>query len=370
MPTLTGTLRIAAISCRVAVLIVCVGCSVDSAEGPASDTRSGTSLLAVGDTGSVWGALPGLFEGQLAVGAAMQREHERDPVDTLVLLGDNFYPSGLLAHEFRHRVVQNVVRPYCGFVEVTAELEDLVGRLCSGARTPARRILAIIGNHDLLAPESVDLQRKEIPRLVRNWDMPLEDGPVVRELPGGLSLILLVSEWPWDETPSRRLADALEEAKGPWRVIVGHRPPIAGHPQLSHMIERASRDSDRVVHAYLAGHVHGLAAIRGVAPAPLLTLIAGSGSHPKLQEEPEYRIEGADVMVEELGFLRMDAIAAPAPPRLRITLSMARPSAALAIFGTTTLARYEIGLDGTVERVDGDVTTGRPWRPDAPIDRP
>ena len=342
------------IPCCVVALLVGVGCSVDSSGGGGSDTRSSTSILAVGDTGSVWGALPGVFEGQLAVGAAMQREHERDPVDALVLLGDNFYPMGLLAHELHHRIVQNVVRPYCGFVEVSAELEDLVGRLCSGARSPVAQILAIIGNHDVLSPQSVDLQRREVPRLVRNWDMPLEDGPVVRELPGGLSLILLVSEWPWDEEPSRRLAAALEEARGPWRVIIGHRPPIAGHPALSRMVARASRESGRVVHAYLAGHVHGLAAIRGSAPAPLLTLIAGSGSHAKLQDEPEYRIEGADVMAEELGYLRLDTIGEPGSPRLRITLSQSRPSATLAIFGTTTLARYEIGLDGSVERLDSD----------------
>jgi hypothetical protein len=325
------------------------------ADGPDSRMQRGeplASLLAVGDTGSVWGAFPGFLEGQLAVGAAMQREHEQDPVDALVLMGDNFYPKGLLASEARHRIVQNVVRPYCAFVEPAAEIVEIVRRLCSGPRLPAPRIFAIVGNHDLLSPGSLDLQRREVPRLVRNWDMPIENGPVVRELPGGLSLILLLSEWPWDDTASRALAAALSRARGPWRVIVGHRPPISGHPGLSKMVARASQESGHLVHAYLAGHVHGLVAIRGSASEPVLTAIAGSGSRASFQEEIEYRIEGADVMVEELGFLRVDAFSGPDGRRLRVTLSKARPSAALAILGTTKIARYEIGLSGELERLD------------------
>lgn len=311
-------------------------------------------MLAVGDTGSVWGSLPGFFEGQLAVGAAMQREHEIDPVDALVLLGDNFYPSGLLAHELEARIVQNVVRPYCSFVDPSTEITDIVARFCSGGRQPVPRLIAIVGNHDVLSPGSVDLQRNAVPRYVRNWDMPDQDGPVVRELPGGLSLVLLSSEWPWDEAASHALAQALDEARGPWRVIVGHRPPIAGHPQLKQMVASASRESGHIVHAYLAGHVHGLVAIRGAIAdaAPVLTVIAGSGSHADLQEETEYRIEGAEVMHEALGFVRLDVTGTTIAPRLRITLSQARSSAALALFGTTTLARYEIELDGSLERVD------------------
>jgi len=330
------------------------GCVPEGSDSPGEARSTRTSLLAVGDTGAVWGPLPGLFEGQLAVGAAMQRDHESDPVDALVLLGDNFYPSGLRAHELEPRIVQNVVRPYCGFVDPSTAIADLVSRLCGGGRRPVPRLIAIIGNHDILSPESVALQREAVPRFIRNWDMPDQDGPVVRELPGGLSLVLLFSEGPWDDAATRALARALDEARGPWRVIVGHRPPITGHPQLKQMVASASRESGQLVHAYLAGHVHGLVAIRGSVAdsAPVLTVIAGSGSHAKLQEETEYRIEGAEILREALGFVRLDVTGPMTSPRLRITLSQARPSAALAVFGTTTLARYEIELDGAVERLD------------------
>lgn len=348
------TPRLAAFTLALACAFNLSGCAPEGPDAGAENRSTRASLLAVGDTGSVWGPLPGFFEGQLAVGAAMQREHEIDPVDAVVLLGDNFYPSGLLAHELEARIVQNVVRPYCTFVEPSAGIADLVSRLCAGGRRPVPRLIAIVGNHDVLSPGSVELQREAVPRWVRNWDMPDQDGPVIRELPGGLSLVLLFSEGPWDDAARQALARALDEARGPWRVIVGHRPPITGHPQLKQMVASASRESGRIVHAYLAGHVHGLVAIRGSVAdsAPVLTVIAGSGSHAKLQEETEYRIEGAEVMHEALGFVRLDVTGPTTSPRLRITLSQARPSAALALFGTPTLARYEIEVDGALERVD------------------
>ena len=346
--------RLATFALAVACVCSLSGCAPDGSDAQDEEHPTRTSLLAVGDTGSVWGPMPSLFEGQLAVGAALQREHEADPVDALVLLGDNFYPSGLLAHELEARIVQNVVRPYCAFVDPSTRMADVVSRFCGGSRWPVPQLIAIVGNHDVLSPGSVELQREAVPRYVRNWDMPDQDGPVVRELPGGLSLVLLFSEWPWDDAASRALARALEEARGPWRVIIGHRPPITGHPQLKRMVASASRESGHIVHAYLAGHVHGLVAIRGSRQdaAPVLTVIAGSGSQAKLQQETEYRIEGAEVMQEALGFVRLDVTGRTTSPQLRITLSKARPSAALALFGTTTLARYEIELDGALERVD------------------
>ncbi|MFM7786579.1 MAG: hypothetical protein ACKPE6_18360, partial [Gammaproteobacteria bacterium] len=61
--------------------------------------------------------LPFFFDGQIAVGAAMQRAHRANPVDAVVLLGDNFYPDGLLADELVPRIIENVARPYCDFVD-------------------------------------------------------------------------------------------------------------------------------------------------------------------------------------------------------------------------------------------------------------
>lgn len=342
----------AAVAIAIAMFVVCIACAPEVEDSSAASVRPAASLLAVGDTGQPWGMLPRLFEGQLAVGAAMQREHAATPVDAVVLLGDNFYPDGLLEDELLPRIIQNVARPYCAFIDPTAELARLLSAHCGGANPRPPKLLVVIGNHDLLSPGSLDLQRREVPRYVRNWDVPVLDGPAIRELPGGLSLIFLDTEWPWGDTDASELAAALVEARGPWRVIVGHRPPISGHPQLAQMVANAARASGHVVHAYLAGHVHGLAAIRGGDHSPALTLIAGSGSHADLQEAPEYRFEDAEVVVEALGFVRLDLIAEPTPAELRVTLFRARPSALFASLGSPEVARYEIDLDGVVTRSD------------------
>jgi len=300
--------------------------------------------------------MPLLFDGQVAVGAALQRAHRARPVDVVVLLGDNFYPDGLRADELLPRVVENVARPYCAFVVPSPELASRLGRDCPGARGPVPRLLVALGNHDLNTPGSLELERDAVPRLVLNWEVPASSSPAVRELPGGLSLVFLDTEWPWGGREVEELAAALESARGPWRVIVGHRPPITGHPKLSKMIERAASRSGRIVHAYLAGHVHGLAAIRGAGKAPALTLIAGSGSEVDLQSAPEYRIDGIDVVAARLGYLRIDLFAGSDPTkdpaRLEVTLMATQPSALLAALGTTELARYAIRLDGAVQRLD------------------
>ena len=75
----------------VAAFSAALACTPDSPDPVASGPSPVASLLAVGDTGQQWRALPWFREGQLTVGAAMQREHARAPVDALVLLGDNLY---------------------------------------------------------------------------------------------------------------------------------------------------------------------------------------------------------------------------------------------------------------------------------------
>ena len=326
-----------------------VACVPETPDAPPDEFPS-VSLIAVGDTGLPWGFTPQLFEGQLAVGRAMQSEHARAPVDAFVLLGDNFYPTGLHANELFPRIVENLARPYCAFVDASDELADGLDPACANIKEPRPRFFAVLGNHDLDSPDSERLQRHEISRFVLNWDMPGDAGSRIRELAGGLSLIFLRSGYPWGKAEVEQLSADLTTAKGPWRVIVGHRPPIAGHPQLSRMVALASAQSERIVHAYLAGHVHVLAAIPGVGPAPALTVIAGSGAQAHRQLETEYRIEDPDFIANKLGFMRIDVLGKPPDDRLRVTLFQSPPSAVLTFLGNTILARYEIESDGTVSR--------------------
>ncbi len=336
----------------IALVVVVMGCRSEAPDSTSTTPAPLGSILAVGDTGHPWGALPWLFEGQWAVAAAMERSNARSPVDGLVLLGDNFYPNGLIATEQLSRIVENVARPYCAFIDPSPELIRELGKDCAvvGVRPP--RLIAVIGNHDLVNPESFSLQRTEVPRYVRNWDMPRGDAPEIREMPGGLSLILINSSGPWGQAERKALASALERASGPFRVIVGHRPPIAGHPGLAAMVAGAAEDAGRVVHAYLAGHMHVLGAIRGEWPAPAVTVIAGSGSRARRQDTSEYLVEGADSIHETLGFVRLDVVLVEGERRLRIGLYATPPSAALSFLGSRRVEAYDLTLAGEVERFE------------------
>jgi hypothetical protein len=330
-------------------MMASLGCPGESAPSSRAGAEASGSLLAVGDTGRRWRALPWLFEGQLAVGVAMQREHATAPVDAVILLGDNFYPDGLLPGELVPRILENVARPYCALVAPSAELAEQLSDGCGEPGAPP--IFAVVGNHDLRSPSSIPLQKSEVPRFILNWEVPDEGGPTVRELPGGISLIFLVSESPWGDAQVEALAAALDRAQGPFRVVVGHRPPIAGHPGLSQMVARASKLSQRVIHAYLAGHVHGLGAIPGQGDEPALTVIAGSGSRADLQESPEYRVTGADRLLEILGFARLDSYPEGPDAHLEITLFEARRSASLAFLGHSVVARYSVSLTGQAQHL-------------------
>jgi hypothetical protein len=328
------------------------GCSSESVESANPIGTPAASFLAVGDTGEPWGALPWLFEGQLAVGAAMQREHAAAPVDAVMLLGDNFYPNGLLRDELIPRILENVVRPYCAFIEPSEKLRREMGDDCPLLAQVPPPIYAVVGNHDHRSSSSVSLQKEEVPHFVLNWSVPEQGAATLREIAGGMSLIFLDSESPWNDAKADALASALESAAGPFRIVVGHRPPIAGHPGLSEMVERASKKSQRRVHAYLAGHVHGLGAIPGEGDAPVLTVIAGSGARADLQESTEYEVTGADPLIEALGFARFDSFPSGEEARLEVTLFQAGRSPVLAFLGHAVAARYVILPDGTVERID------------------
>ena len=333
-----------AASAAFAALVAC------SPSDPVPSPRPNGSFLAVGDTGEPWGALPSLFEPQLAVGHALARVHEASPTDAFVLLGDNFYPDGLTGDAVLSRVVENVALPYCAFVRPSRELERALGGACAPPPDPPP-LYAVIGNHDVRAAESPDLQQTRVPQLITNWEVPTTDAPAVRELPGGLSLIFVVSESPWGEAETAALADALRRTRGPFRVIVGHRPPITGHPQLSDMVRNAARRAGIPVHAYVAGHVHVLGAIPSAVPgaAPALTVIAGSGAHAELQTSTEYRIDAPDFLEASVGFVRFDTFLDEPDATLQVTLYRVAPLPLIARFRAPEIAaRYAIDLAGEV----------------------
>jgi hypothetical protein len=321
------------------VLPAALGCGApDSPPGP-----PGVSLLAVGDTGKPAEVLDALDPAR-AVAAAMVAEDVRDPVDAVVLLGDNFYPDGLEEEEVKDRLRENLVGPFCHFVELTPRGAGSLRDACPEARAlhPVP-IFAVLGNHDYGERESPELQRRLVPEYVASWQMPRSD-VALRELAGGLSLVLVDSNRILRGDGDGELVRALRRSRGPFRVVAAHHPmldPGRGYDprfeeRMRELIERAGVP----IHLYLAGHEHNLQAILGEPPAPPLHLVAGSGSDVRKVSESHAQRPFASA---SLGFARIDLQTDPEPRLIATLFEVPAPPRP---FRARPGARFEVGLRG------------------------
>ncbi len=320
------------------------------AEPAAPPPASRFSLLAVGDTGSLR-RLPWLREGQRAVAAAMEAEDARAPVDGLVLLGDLFYPAGLTPDELVHRVRENLVRPYCAFVELEAPRSDEVSSAC--ARPPRaggeRAVYAVLGNHDTRTAASRELTLRGIAGFVSNWRAP--GGLVaVYEAAPGVSLILFESPDVRSDADLAPVRAAVRASRGPWRILVSHHPIAAAGGinaaewGLSAAPEDALAVADAPVQLHLAGHRHNLQVIEGRPPAAALQVVAGSGA---TIHRIQYSHERQRFALERTGFARVDLVEAPGE-RLVVSL-YATPRYPFVFWEEPELvARFSVDRDGAV----------------------
>jgi hypothetical protein len=341
-----------------AALVLAAGAACGDREPADEDPRlGGLSLLAVGDTGKPAEAIAALDPGR-AVARALASEDERDPIEALVLLGDNFYPDGLEKDELKDRLRENLVGPYCRFIELTPRGAGSLREACPAAdAVHPIPIFAILGNHDYGERESPELQRHVVPDYVRSWRMP-EDDVGVRELRGGVSLILLDSNRVarTDGEEDDDVVRAIRDSAGPWRVIAAHHPMVrAGRGWDPRFAERMAEIVERAgvpIHLYLAGHEHNLQAFPAPGRSPALHLVAGGGSDTR-------KISDADpsrtFAQGSLGFARLDFARKPSPKLVATFLEVpapplpARPRA---------VAAFELTLEGDVKPLD--VTPGVP----------
>jgi len=322
---------------------------------PAEALRApGTSLLALGDTGKPW-RWPALLDGQTVVADAMVREASRRPVDAIVLLGDNFYFRGLDDAHLVERVRENVVAPYCYFVELGGPRAREVASSCR--LRPALRhpvpFFAVLGNHDLDLPHSAALESAGVRDFVSNWTLPAR--PVANaELAGGVSLVLVDSTTLQRTGDATALRDALLRARGPWRVIVAHHPVGAddGAAAPAHRAElrwrrwvRSAIASAGVpVQLFLAGHQHSLQIIDlHDPPEPGLVVVAGGGSSTRRERagSPERRFFSAS-----FGFARVDFLGAPGAERAYVTLDRTSRLRWLLGLGAEQVARWSVDETG------------------------
>lgn len=318
---LLGSLVVSAIGCASPI-----GSRVPAPVHPAADEIR-FSLLAVGDTGRL-SRLGRYWSKQRSVGLALEAEDRRRPADALVLLGDNFYWNGLQRFELVERVRENLVRPYCRFVDLSGPRSTEVRDACREPeldRHPVP-IYALLGNHDYVDPESPGLQRREIPEFVANWRMPAGLVELV-EFPVGVSLVLIDSVALRAGSDPEPLRAALRRSRGPWRILAAHHPighardkrraALEAQEAYRALVQAIVREAGVPVHLAVAGDEHNLQMIEMTPAAPPLQVVAGSGSRVRELDTSNPRARFA---LESLGFARIDLVGAPGGERLLVSL--------------------------------------------------
>lgn len=307
------------------------------------------SFFALGDTGAVPDSIGRTLQTQMRVGRVLEAEQRRRPADAVVLLGDNFYPEGLLEEELEPRVRENVVRPYCGFLALDGPESERVADACEPSRRGERPVplYAVLGNHDQKVPESPRLQREVVPRFVPNWHVPAQAIEVIEladsDLQPGVTLILYDPVALAESGDGASLERALRSARGPWRILAGHYPIHASHP--GPWISKALADIDVPVHLHLAGHEHNLQIGVPAPNSPFLQVVAGSGGS---QREPKHPLLGGRFALVQPGFSRVDLVGDGDAARLVVTL-VALPVSSLAFWiGPRVVSRWSVGLNGDV----------------------
>lgn len=338
-------------------------------DAPAPPANARFSLLAVGDSGQLAKATRWLTP-QQAVGDALAAAHRAHPVDVLLLLGDNFYPDGLLERDAEARIAMNLVAPLCPFLDLAAPLGARVEPSCSepAARRLPIPLRGVLGNHDWRAAESPGLEQHLIPRYLANF--VLRSDTWVEETAAGVSLVFFESTKGRSAEGAEALRAALAAARGPWRIVVSHHP-IDDSPR-SAPLRAAIEASGAPVSLWLAGHEHNLQISEPGSPGPALQAVAGSGAHAS---GLKYEISGSRFYRRSLGYARVDLVTDPATAgreELVVSLVTVRPIPAALWERARTVARFAVASDGAVRRVfqeDSEPPVPETKPEDEPFDR-
>src|SRR5262245_10633359 len=318
------------------------------------EVRARASLLFFGDAGAA-PARPGRVAQLGRVARAVAEEDRERPVDALLVLGDNFYPDGLVASELALRVRETLARPWCRFVALGGpRAAELAGAcdLTERERHPVP-IHALLGNHDVRSPGSPELQRDAVPAFVPNWRLAARPTET-RELVPGVSLVLLDSELVFEGGDTAPVAEALRAAPGPWRVVAAHRPILGLAAALdedpvqveayARRMRAAVAGSGVPVHVFLAGHAHSLQLLLGAAPDPPLPARAGGASDTGVLRSVEPRRVASALA---LGFGRLDVVGEGSDQRLVVTLYRLLPEPLDRVSSRRlVVARYAVDLAG------------------------
>ncbi|MCX5953941.1 MAG: metallophosphoesterase [Cyanobacteria bacterium] len=211
----------------------------------ASAAPAGASLhvLAVADTGSG-------NKHQMAVGQQMALANRRQPVDLVLLAGDNVYPDGDPA-----QLDRVFVKPY----------QELLAN-----KVP---FFAVLGNHDIRTRNGEGQLAYPALGMGGRW-YSLRRGPVEFFLLDTNVNAAWQHQLPW-------LKGALARSTAPWKVVVGHHPlytagfygdDAAGIARLTPLFKRYG------VQLYINGHDHNYERTQRINGTTYLT-VGGGGAY-------------------------------------------------------------------------------------------
>ena len=346
--------RARALACALVALAAAACAPGEPAPPPAGEVVR--SFFALGDTGvpSLW---PALVSRQRAVAEGLAAEDRRDPVDAVVLLGDNFYDEGLTPEGLVAQLRENLVGPYCRFLVLDGPRAGEVEGACGVPRAERRAIpfLAVLGNHDYKTPESPRLQVDTVPLFARNWRV---SGALAETVPlgDGVDLVLVDSERLVNGGgDAAAVGAALAAAPGPFRVIAAHHPmaladgqerdPAGPEMRYREALQRVLAEAGVPAQLFLAGHAHSLQVLTMAPPAPPLHVVSGAGGRPK-----PVRFESAERRfgLEATGFARVDLVRRDGADRLVVSLLRTGSRPFLAHAPPRLVARWSVDAAGAV----------------------
>ncbi|WP_231597918.1 metallophosphoesterase [Synechococcus sp. CBW1002] len=209
-----------------------------ASQGPPTRLR----VLAIADSGSG-------NANQQAVADRMAALHRREPVNLVLMGGDNIYPDGNI------KLVQSTFeRPYRALLQAGVPFH------------------AVLGNHDIRTANGTPQLHYKPFGMAGRW-YSLRRGPVEFFLLDTNGNADWNRQLPW-------LQSALSASKAPWKVVVGHHPIYSsGHyGDQPHLIHRLTPLFKRHgVQLYINGHEHNYERTKPIDGITYLT-VGGAGA--------------------------------------------------------------------------------------------
>jgi 3',5'-cyclic AMP phosphodiesterase CpdA len=230
---------------RLLVLLGAAALAAPLATLPGRSAEEGERLrfLATADSGSG-------DAHQLAVGRRMAEAHRREPVDLVIMAGDNIYPDGDLS-----LVESTFQRPYRSLLQAGVPFH------------------AVLGNHDIRTANGAR-QISYAPFGMKGRWYTLRRGPVQFFLLDTNVNAPWQHQLPW-------LKKALAASTAPWKVVVGHHPIRSAGlygddpPAIARLAPLFRRHR---VQLYINGHDHDYERTRVIDGTTYLT-VGNGGAH-------------------------------------------------------------------------------------------